>query len=149
MTMPNKEEDYRALIVDDHSDVCQVIEAHLCQNGFQAHLIDKAYTGQEALHLLKATTYFFIFLDVKLPDLDSTSLIEHIRKDDSRNKDAILMMSSGQDLDEMIKEYLNQKIEKDKVDIFLLKPFNQKDCDNYFDLEYIIKQKKMRDKKFK
>ena len=59
------------------------------------------------------------------------------------------MMSSGQDLDEMIKEYLNQKIEKDKVDIFLLKPFNQKDCDNYFDLEYILNQKKKRDQKFK
>lgn len=149
MMIPKKDEDYKALIVDDHEDVCQVVEAHLCQNGFKSHLIDKAYSGQEALHLLKATSYFFIFLDVKLPDLDSTSLIEHIRKDDSRNKDAILMMSSGQDLDEMIKEYLNQKIEKDKVDIFLLKPFNQKDCDNYFDLEFILKQQQKRKDRLK
>ena len=92
--------------------------------GFQAPHRQSLYWSR-SLQLLKTTTYFY-FLDVKLPDLDSTSLIEHIRNDDSRNKEAILMMSSGQDLDEMIKEYLNQKIEKDKVDIFLLKPFNQR-----------------------
>ena len=52
------------------------------------------------------------------------------------------LMSSGQDLDEMIK-VLESENEKDKVDIFLLKPFNQS-CDNYFDLEYILNQKKKR-----
>ncbi len=141
------EEEFKALIVDDNQDVCQVIEAHLCQNGFKSHLIDKAFRAQEALMLLKTTRYFFIFLDVRLPDMDGTSLIEHIRKDDSKNKDAILMMSSGEDLDDMIKEYLEQKIEKDKVDIFLLKPFKQSDCDNYLDIEYMIKQQqKKKDK---
>ena len=97
--------------------------------------------------LLKTTKYFFIFLDVRLPDMDGTSLIEHIRKSDSKNKDAILMMSSGEDLDDMIKEYLEQKIERDKVDIFLLKPFKQSDCDNYFDIEYMIKQQQKKKSK--
>jgi CheY-like chemotaxis protein len=134
------EEDYKALVVDDKEDVCLVIEAHLCQNGFKSHNIDKAFNAQTALNLLNSNQYFFIFLDVRLPDMDGTTLIDEIRKAGSKNKDAVLMMSSGENLDEIIKEFLNQNLLKEKIDIFLLKPFTQKDCDNYFDIDYMLKQ---------
>ena len=96
------EDDYKALVVDDKEDVCLVIEAHLCQNGFKSHNIDKAFNAQTALMLLNSNQYFFIFLDVRLPDMDGTTLIDEIRKTSSKNKDAVLMMSSGENLDDIV-----------------------------------------------
>lgn len=68
----------RVLIVDDDSDVRDLLSTHLRQNSLT---IDEAADGREAIELLRENTYAVIVLDLLLPLADGFEVLDAIRVD--------------------------------------------------------------------
>ncbi len=75
--MENKERVF--LIVDDEPDMCWALEHILQTNGVESK---KAFSGEEALMLLRANRFPVAFLDAKLPDMEGLELAKRIREVD-------------------------------------------------------------------
>ena len=60
--------DGRILLVDDEKDIVDLLENVLTEEGFS--LIQKAYTGTEAIRLCREYNPDIVILDIMLPDLD-------------------------------------------------------------------------------
>ena len=65
------------LVVDDDKDIVEIIEVTL-QDEFN---VLKAYTGKEALSLIKKSPPDLIILDYLLPDIDGPSICKILRQD--------------------------------------------------------------------
>lgn len=79
--MKKKKDDkmnHKILLVDDEQDIVDLIEEVLRQNGFQ--VIQKAYTGLEALQLCREFQPDVIVLDMMLPDIDGIEVCQKIRE---------------------------------------------------------------------
>lgn len=95
----------KILLVDDEKDIVDLMQEVLQQDGFQ--MIEKAYTGQEAIHLCEEFQPDVVVLDVMLPDLNGLEVCKQIRQFSycsilflsSKNDeiDKILGLSSGGD----------------------------------------------------
>lgn len=68
----------KILLVDDEKDIIDLLENALKQEGFQ--LIQKAYTGMEALEICKSYQPDVIVLDIMLPDIDGLEVCKKVRE---------------------------------------------------------------------
>ena len=71
--MPNE----KILIVDDEKDIIDFVTLYLKEEGFQ---VFSAFTGKEALDLLRKNRIDLTVLDIMLPDIEGTELCLSIRK---------------------------------------------------------------------
>src|SRR5690349_19050486 len=67
------------LIVDDDPDIAQALLDFLEYDGYRVHL---AKTGAEALAQSKTEPFSAVILDLGLPDLDGTIVLQRLQKDD-------------------------------------------------------------------
>ena len=67
----------KILIVDDEPVICQLLESEL---GELNCICKKALSGKDALRILKGETFDLVLLDMKLPDMSGTYILEKIRK---------------------------------------------------------------------
>lgn len=65
------------LIVDDDRSLCKATRAFLKSEGYQ---VDVAYNGKEATEKAEEKIYDVVLLDIKLPDIDGTELLELLAK---------------------------------------------------------------------
>jgi two-component system, cell cycle response regulator len=72
------ERDSRILVVDDHPDNLEIINARLSSRGYQ---VETATNGQEALDLVRADPPHLILLDVMMPLLDGYEVSRRIKRD--------------------------------------------------------------------
>ena len=70
--------DGRILLVDDEKDIVDLLENVLTEEGFS--LIQKAYTGTEAIRLCREYNPDIVILDIMLPDLDGLEVCRKIRE---------------------------------------------------------------------
>jgi two-component system, cell cycle response regulator len=70
--------DSRILVVDDHPDNLEIINARLSSRGYQ---VQTATNGQEALDLVRADPPHLILLDVMMPLLDGYEVSRQIKRD--------------------------------------------------------------------
>ncbi|MGC6173856.1 response regulator transcription factor [Lacrimispora sp. 38-1] len=68
----------KILLVDDERDIVNLIQEVLQQDGF--HVIERAYTGLEALRICREFQPDVVVLDVMLPDLDGLEVCRKIRE---------------------------------------------------------------------
>jgi len=82
---------YRAkiLVVDDDIPVCKSIASALKAEG---HIVDMAYSGEEALEKEIRKDYAIMVIDLMMPGLDGIELTEKVKK---RNPDITLIMITG------------------------------------------------------
>jgi signal transduction histidine kinase/FixJ family two-component response regulator len=66
----------RVLAIDDDSDICLYIQEILERNNCVVSLAER---GRDALRLLAAERFDIVMADVRLPDLDGVSILEHVR----------------------------------------------------------------------
>lgn len=66
------------LIVDDDEAILEVIKEIFEMEGFK---VDTASTGQEAIEKSEARYYNLALLDIKLPDMEGTELLEKLHKE--------------------------------------------------------------------
>lgn len=66
----------RILVVDNDSDMCQLISETLTDEG---HSVDVAYDGEAGLDGIRTTAYDLVILDYKLPDIGGIKVLEDAR----------------------------------------------------------------------
>lgn len=67
----------RVLIVDDEVDICANLADIMQDLGYD---VDSAYSGEEALELVKTKSYDLALLDLKMPGMDGLELYRRIRE---------------------------------------------------------------------
>jgi two-component system, cell cycle response regulator len=70
----------RILVVDDHPDNVEIINARLSSRGFE---VETATNGQEALEQVKANPPHLILLDVMMPLMDGYEVARRVKQDES------------------------------------------------------------------
>ncbi|EJR47479.1 MULTISPECIES: response regulator transcription factor [Bacillus] len=68
---------YRVLVVDDESDMRQLVGMYLDNFGYEW---EEAENGKEALKKLETNHYDFVVLDIMMPEMDGLSVCKEIRK---------------------------------------------------------------------
>ena len=68
---------YNVLICDDQPDIVNALKIYLTPEGY--HLFE-AYTGQEALDVVRKNNIHLILLDVMMPVMDGITAISKIRE---------------------------------------------------------------------
>jgi DNA-binding response OmpR family regulator len=134
-----QEESAKILIVDDEINLRETLQDILRREGYTAAT---AQTGKEAIELCQKETFDVVLIDVKLPDMEGTSLLETLKKIDPNLlqiiitgypslENAVQSINSGADgylvkpfkpqkLLDQIKERLNRR-QKDKWENLLQK----------------------------
>ncbi|ABS21347.1 response regulator transcription factor [Bacillus cytotoxicus] len=68
---------YKVLLVDDESDMRQLVGMYLDNFGYEW---DEAENGKEALLKLEEAHYDFVILDIMMPEMDGIAVCKEIRK---------------------------------------------------------------------
>ncbi len=81
----------RVLIVEDESDIANLIHFHLSKEGYAATI---APNGRRALELVEQERPELVILDIMLPDLDGLEVCRKIKRDPVSQRVPILMVSA-------------------------------------------------------
>jgi DNA-binding NtrC family response regulator len=81
----------RILTVDDESTITIALELLLSDHGYE---VDTASTAAEAETLLARRWFDLVFLDLRLPDADGITLLEHIKRT-APETEVVLMTAHG------------------------------------------------------
>jgi DNA-binding NtrC family response regulator len=113
----------KLLIVDDDSDIVQVLKMGLLQNGF---LVEAFTNPQEALQSFKsdAESYCLVLSDIRMPGISGIQLSKKI-KEVNPNVKVVLMTAFEIRVDEFSKVFPSTHI-----DGFVQKPIGIKDLTN-------------------
>ena len=85
----------RVLVVDDERDFTELLAEFLEQEGF---CVDRAYDGEQALHLLQAAEPPDVVLsDVMMPRVRGTQLVEAARRLYPADQVRFILLSAGRD----------------------------------------------------
>ena len=88
---------YHILICDDQPDIVNALEIYLAPEGYQ---LLKAYTGKEAVEVVKENEVHLILLDVMMPVMDGITAIGQIRK--YSNAPIILLTAKSETEDKIL-----------------------------------------------
>ena len=106
---------YNVLICDDQPDIVNALKIYLTPEGY--HLFE-AYTGQEALDVVRKNDIHLILLDVMMPVMDGWSVCREIR---SEAQTPIIMLTAKGDTDDKVAGL------KNGADDYITKPFEMKE----------------------
>ncbi|MEX2583423.1 MAG: diguanylate cyclase [Gemmatimonadota bacterium] len=110
-----KEESQRILVVDDHPDNVEIIDARLSSRGY---VIESASNGQEALDKVKENPPHLILLDVMMPLMDGFEVSRRIKQDGSLPFIPIILVTARGETEDKV-EGLDAG-----ADDYLTKPIN-------------------------
>lgn len=82
----------KILIVDDESDICELIELNLRSNGFEE--IKIANDGKSTLEIAQTWLPNLILLDLMLPIIDGTEVCRILKSQESTKKIPIIMLTA-------------------------------------------------------
>lgn len=85
----------KILVVDDESDVCDLIKERLEHSNYA---ISVAGSGEDALNKISAESPDLVLLDIAMPKMDGYSVCQKIRSD-SKAKDIPVIFFSCKDLE--------------------------------------------------
>lgn len=104
----------RILLVDDESDLVEMVKMRLEANGYE---VLTAYNGQEALEKARKEKPNLIILDIMLPKIDGYKVCRILKFDDNYRKIPIVMFSArAQESDKETGERVG-------ADAYITKPF--------------------------
>ena len=105
----------KILIVDDDSNICELIRLYLEKDHFQAVI---ANDGQQALRLVESEKPDLILLDIMMPRLDGWQVCREIRK--TLQTPIIMLTAKGEVFDKVLGLELG-------ADDYITKPFDTKE----------------------
>lgn len=103
----------RVLIVEDNRDICANIAAYLEKHPY---ILDFAYDGLSAMHLVLTNPFDVIVLDLMLPGMDGLSFCKKLRAEANVDK-PVLMLTARDTLDDKLNGFAAG------ADDYLVKPF--------------------------
>ncbi len=105
----------KILIVDDDSNICELLRLYIEKEGFEAAI---ANDGETALKLFEASEPDLVLLDIMLPGLDGWQVCREIRKKSSCP--IIMLTAKGEVFDKVLGLDLG-------ADDYVVKPFETKE----------------------
>ena len=105
----------KILIVDDDSNITELISLYLIKEGFDTKI---AGNGREALEILKTYKADLIVLDVMMPEMHGYEVCRTVRKDSS--VPIIMLTAKGETFDKVLGLELG-------ADDYMVKPFETKE----------------------
>ena len=81
----------RILIVDDESDLVEIVKLMLCREGYQ---VEGAESGSECMEKLKHYHPDLILLDIMMPGLDGWKTLKLIKSDDNLSSVKVAMLTA-------------------------------------------------------
>lgn len=102
----------KILVIDDDKDIVKLITKSLGYEGFETI---SAYSGKEALCVLKENNIDFIILDIMMPDMDGLDVCRSIRK--SYNAPILFLSARDKDIDKIVGLEIG-------ADDYMTKPFS-------------------------
>lgn len=105
----------RVLVVDDDSNICELIRLYLEKEGF---LVSISYDGKKALEAFKEHAPDIVILDIMLPGMDGWQVCREIRR---MSAIPIIMLSAK---DETFNKVLGLEL---GADDYMVKPFEPKE----------------------
>lgn len=104
----------KILIVDDESDICEVLSKRLQQAGFQTII---AYDGEEALRKAAQEKPDLIILDLMLPKIPGEEVCKKIKNNAETCAIPIIMLTAkASDVDRVIGRVIG-------ADSYIMKPY--------------------------
>ncbi len=82
------------LVVDDETDLLDLIEYNLKKEGFQ---VLKAENGEEGIAIAKENKPDLVLLDIMMPKMDGLEAVEIMRKDDDLKRIPIIFLTARSD----------------------------------------------------
>ncbi len=89
--------EYNILICDDDRDIVEALRIYLSAEGYR---IFPAYTGQEAIDILRRETIHLVLMDIMMPVLDGISATVRLRE--THNIPVILLTAKSEDTDKVL-----------------------------------------------
>lgn len=87
----------KILIIDDEKPINDLIRSYVMKEGF---IPFSAFTGEEALEIIKSEKPDFIILDIMLPDIEGVDLCLQIRK--TNNSPILFLSCKSEEIDKII-----------------------------------------------
>jgi DNA-binding response OmpR family regulator len=103
---------YNILICDDEKDIVSALKIYLSSEDYITY---EAYTGKEALQVIKSNDIHLILMDIMMPEMDGLSALVKIRE--QNNIPIILLTAKGEDTDKILGLNIG-------ADDYITKPFN-------------------------
>ena len=100
------------LICDDERDIVSALKIYL---GNSDYTLFEAYTGREALEIVKKNTIHLILMDIMMPEMDGISATVKLREE--TNIPIILLTAKSEDTDKVLGLNVG-------ADDYITKPFN-------------------------
>ena len=104
----------RVLVVEDSRDICENIAGYLEQHSY---VLDFAYDGLSAMHLVSTHSFDVIVLDLMLPRMDGLKFCQKLRTD-AEIDTPVLMLTARDTLEDKLKGF------QAGADDYLVKPFS-------------------------
>lgn len=103
---------YNILICDDEIDIVSALNIYLTAEGYRTF---PAYTGKEALTVLKNNDIHLVLMDIMMPEMDGISAMVKLRE--QSNVPVILLTAKSEDTDKILGLNVG-------ADDYITKPFN-------------------------
>lgn len=103
---------YNILICDDEKDIVSALKIYLASDGYQIY---EAYTGREALEVIRRVDIHLVLMDIMMPEMDGISAMVKIRE--NSNVPVILLTAKSEDNDKVLGLMVG-------ADDYITKPFN-------------------------
>lgn len=100
------------LICDDERDIVSALKIYL---GTEGYTLFEAYTGREALEIVKKNEIHLILMDIMMPEMDGISATAKLREE--YNIPVILLTAKSEDTDKVLGLNIG-------ADDYITKPFN-------------------------
>ena len=105
----------RILIVDDDSNICELLRLYFEKDGFQADIVTDGIKALEAFESIKPD---LVLLDIMLPGMDGWQICREIRK--TSQTPIIMLTAKGETFDKVLGLELG-------ADDYITKPFETKE----------------------
>jgi two-component system response regulator CpxR len=107
--------DKRILIIDDDTDLCELLTSYLGSEGFQ---VESAHDGAQGAELALRQDYSLVVLDVMLPSLNGFEVLRRIRQ--GSEVPVLMLTARGDEIDRIVGLEMG-------ADDYLPKPFNPRE----------------------
>lgn len=105
----------KVLIVDDDSNICDLIELYFQKEGYKSY---KTYNGKDALKVFNEKQIDIIVLDIMMPQMDGYEVLKEIRK--TSQVPVVMLTAKGETFDRVLGLELG-------ADDYIVKPFEPKE----------------------
>ncbi len=108
----------KLLLIDDDKSLVRTMSEYFSSNHAGVEVLDIAYDGKEGIRLVKQKQdeYDLIILDLVMPKLDGSGVLEKMKEEKINKKVIVLTSYNSPDMIQRISEY--------GVSYYLLKPFD-------------------------